>query len=438
MKAATVGLDLRAAGRAAAVAVDARGALLAWALVDGEGGDGDRAALAKAALGKLAVRVRSLRVLLGAEAAPVGFFAGEGPPGEREIAEALLAEGYEPAAEGAVAAVRVASAAGGSWLVTAGDGEALARLADRLLAEAGAEPAFVVDQLLAAARLDEGAAVVEYGEAGLLIAARPSRSPALVRALPDLPDAEEAARECRATLDPSGPSLGVRLLGSRRDELARALAGSGLEILEEPLPAGGSQPLPAGLELIFRLALDAAAPALLSPRIERRGKSLAWARRATRAALAAALGGLLLAAAGLWTTWSHRARSPQEGAGAPEVAQQVEQVRQLAALADRIEQRRTEAAGQTAPWPRLAETLAGLARELPPETGWEKLAVADGTLELRASATGGAPRRKLELLRSALARSPGLLNLSWEEPTSGKPGTRVRQVFKAALREPRA
>ncbi len=98
-----------------------------------------------------------------------------------------------------------------------------------------------------------------------------------------------------------------------------------------------------------------------------------------------------------------------------------------------MERLRTELAGRTAPWPRLAEPVAALARQLPPEVGWERLQIRDGALELEAAATGAAPAAQLELLRHALQSSPGITNLSWAPPAADPQSPRLRQVFRAAV-----
>ena len=74
--AATVALDLRLAGRAAAVAVDAGGGLAAWAVVRG----GEPVALARRALRELRVQPRKVLVLLGAGEAQVTVLEHPGEP----------------------------------------------------------------------------------------------------------------------------------------------------------------------------------------------------------------------------------------------------------------------------------------------------------------------------------------------------------------------
>jgi hypothetical protein len=451
----TVALDLRVAGQAAAVAVDGRGALAAWTVVSG---GGDVVALARRALRELRVRPAGVRVLLGAAgaggagAAQVAVLAQAAAPGEGEIAAALFAEGYERLNEPSVAALAVSPE---TWLVAACGAEAIEPLAAGLREESGTEPAFVVDQLLAAGGLQAGAALVEYGETGLLIAADPPGAAPLVRSLPATFDLEEAARESRESLQAAGFGGAVQVCGPHRAELARLLAASGVPARAEALPASGGETLPAACELAWQLALRPTVPRLASPRGERRRASLGWARRAVRLALVlAALGGLLMAA-GLRLAWVSRGRNRALVSRAAGDARLVERLRQLGTLAEAAGRLRSELAGQTPPWPPLAEPLAALARQLPPEVGWERLRIQDGTLELEAAAGGPAPWARLELLRHALERSPGVVDLSWAAPaapaaraasatpamsatpatpaTSAR-GARLRQVFRAALR----
>jgi hypothetical protein len=351
---ATVALDLRCAGKVAAVAVDSRGGL-AWAVLAG----GERVALARRAVRELRVRPREVRVLLGApgtsarDEVQVAVLTLATPavvpgvPGEAEIAAALFAEGYERLNEPSVAALATSPE---TWLVAAGGAAVIEPLAAGLLAESGTEPAFVVDQLLAAAGLEAGP--VERGEA-----------------------------------------------------------------------------LPAECELAWRLALRPAVPRLASRRSEQRRTSLAWARRATRAALVLAALGVLLMAAGLRLAWGNRALASQAAGD----ARLVGKLREIGALAEEAGRLRAGLAGQTAPWPRLAAPVAALARQLPPEAGWERLQVKDGALELEASAAGPQPLARLESLRRALERSPELANLSWSAPAAEKHGDRLHQVFRATV-----
>jgi hypothetical protein len=351
--AATVALDLSLAGRAAAAAVDGRGGLAAWALIADAG---DPAALARRALRELQVRPKEVRVLLGTgtgaeDEAQVTVLDHPGAPEEGEILAALFADGYPRLGEPAVAAVATSP---GSWLVAACGGAAIEPLAAGLLAESGTEPAFVVDQLLAA---------------------------------------------------------------------------------EGVTPAGHGEPLPPACEPAWRLARQTTVTRLASPRSERRRRSLAWARRATHAAMILAVLGVLAMAAGLLLAWGSRVRHralASQGAGA---ARLVTELREIGALAGEAKRLRTELAGHTAPWPRVAEAVAGLARLAPPETGWERLQIKEGALELEASATGAMPEARLGLLRQALERSPGLANLSWGAAANDRHNPRLHQVFRAMVRE---
>ena len=354
---ATVALDLSLAGQAAAVAVDDRGELIAWAVAS-EGGDAGT--LARQALRELRVRPKAVRVLLGSgkgagDEAQVAVLDHPEAPGQGEILAALFADGYPRLSEPAVAAVATSP---GTWLVAACAGAAIEPLAAGLLEESGTEPVFVVDQLLAEEGLKDASVPVDYGE-----------------------------------------------------------------------------PLPAACELAWRLARRSTVTRLASGRSERRRTSLAWARYATHVALVLAVLGVLAMAAGLRLAWGSRARTRSLAAQAAGEARLVGELRQIGALAEEAKRLRTELAGRAAPWPRVAEAVASLARQVPPETGWERLQIKEGALELEASAVGTAPGARLELLRQTLERSPGLANLSWGAPATDRHNPRLHQVFRAAVRE---
>ena len=168
---------------------------------------------------------------------------------------------------------------------------------------------------------------------------------------------------------------------------------------------------------------------------ERRRTSLAWARRAAWIALAlAALGGLLMVE-GLRLTLASLSRNRGLAAQSAGDAKLLRELREIGTMAEEAQRLRGELAGKTAPWPRLAEPVAALARKLPPEVGWERLQVKDGILELEAAAAGPAPLARLETLRHTLERSPGIVNLSWGAPDDGAKSGRLLQVFRATLRE---
>ncbi len=366
--AATVALDLRLAGRAIAVAVDAGGGLAAWAVVAG----GEPVALARRALRELRVKPRKVLVLLGAGEAQVTVLEHPEEPDAGTIAAALFAEGHERLSEPAVASLPIAP---DTWLVAACGAGTVEPLAAGLLLESGTEPVFAVDQLLAATVLGPGAALsrVESGEAALLA----------------------------------------------------ALAGE--------LPSSGGETLPAACGPAWRLALHPTVPPLASPRSERRRSSLAWAHRATRAALVLAALGILLMAGGMRLAWAGRAvRTPVSRAAD---ARLVRELRETGDLAGEVERLRAGLAGRRAPWPRLAEPVATLARRLPAEVAWERLQVKDGALELEASAAGHDPFARLQVLRHALESAPGIANLSWGTPAVDRKSGRLRQIFRAVLRE---
>jgi hypothetical protein len=414
---ATVALDLRHSGQVAAVAVDGQGTVAAWTVVSDAG---DPVALARRALRELRVRPREVRILIGAGEVQTAVLSQAGMPAEGEVAAALFAEGYERLREPAISALALAP---GAWLVAAAGAATIEPLADGLLEESGTEPLFVVDQLLAVEDLAAGSGSVDYGETGLLIAAKPPGSPAFVRFLPPGFDVEEAARESRESLAAAGFASTVQVLGSQRDVLARRLAESGVAVSIASPPE-----LPEACELAWRLALRPAVTRLVSPRGERRRASLAWARRASRAAMVIALLGALAMAAGMRLAWRNRALTAQVESD----ARLARDLREIGALAGEAKRLRAELACCVAPWPRVAETVAALARQLPPETAWERLQVKDGTLELEAAASGAAAGERLDLLRHTLERSPGILNLSWGAPAHPQ-DPRPRQVFRATV-----
>lgn len=423
---ATVALDLRLAGQAAAVAVDGQGAVTAWSIASGAE---DTVALARRAVRELRVRPKKLLVLLGAAEAQVAILSHAGEPDASEITAALYAEGYERLSEPSVAALAIAPEV---WLVAACGSAALEPLAAGLLEESGTEPAFVADQLLAVDGLEDGSALVEFSEAGLLIAAALPGAPPFVRSLPGAFEAEDAARECRESLEAAGFDGPVRVCGPHRDLLSGLLAESGVAACSADLPASGGETLPAACELAWRLALRPTVPPLTSPRGEKRRTSLTWARRVTRVALVLAVLAGLLMAAGLRQGWVNRTRQRAlaSGAGGERLVQELRKIGEQAKEAERL---RAELAGRSAPWPRLAELVAALAGQLPPEVGWERLQIKDGALELEASAAGAAPLARLELLRHALQSSPGIVNLSWEPPVADPQSPRLRQIFRAGL-----
>jgi len=199
--------------------------------------------------------------------------------------------------------------------------------------------------------------------------------------------------------------------------------------------AGHGEPLPAACKLAWQLALRPTVTRLASPRSEQRRASLAWARRATHAAMILAVLGVLAMAAGLLLGWGSRVRNQALASQAAGDARLVTELREIGALADEAKRLRIELAGRTAPWPRVAGPVTALARMAPPETGWEKLQIKEGALELEVSATGAAPEARLGLLRQVLERSPGLANLSWGAPATGQHDPRLHQVFRAAVRE---
>jgi hypothetical protein len=359
--------------------------------------------------------------LIGAGEVQTAVLSQTGMPAEGEVMAALFAEGYERLREPSLSALALAP---GSWLVAAAGAAAIEPLAEGVLEESGTEPLFVADQLLAIEDLAAGSGLVDYGETGFLVAAKPPGSPAFVRFLPGILDIEEAAREGRESLEAAGFAGTVQVLGARRDALSRLLAESGVTAR-----TASSQELPEACDLAWRLASRPAVTRLASPRGERRRTSLAWARRAGRAAMVVALLGALAMTAGMRSTWRNRTPSSR----AESDARLVRDLREIGALAGEAKRLQAELAGRGAPWPRVAETVAALARQLPPETAWERLQVKDGMLELEAATAGPAAGERLDLLRQTLERSPGILNLSWRAPAAHPQSPRLRQVFRATV-----
>jgi hypothetical protein len=198
---------------------------------------------------------------------------------------------------------------------------------------------------------------------------------------------------------------------------------------------GGATPPPAACDLALRLALGhGLPPPLACPGLERRRRSLAWARRTVRAGLVMAAAGLLLAVVGLHLAWAGRMGGPALRPRLEADARLVRELRQLAPLAAEVGGLRTSLAGMTPPWPPVAAPIADLARRLPPHVGWLRLEVQDGALEIEAAADGAAPRDGLALLRRGLEGAPELVNLSWKAPGRAPEATPRRQVFHATLR----
>ena len=134
-------------------------------------------------------------------------------------------------------------------------------------------------------------------------------------------------------------------------------------------------------------------------------------------------------AGGMRLAWANRVLASQAASD----ARALKDLRENGALAAEAKRLQAELAGRAAPWPRLAETIAALARQLPAGTAWERFEVKDGALELEASAAGAAAGARLDLLRHTLERTPGLLNLSWRAPAVAPRAPRLHQVFRAAV-----
>ncbi|MCP4661572.1 MAG: hypothetical protein GY856_39735, partial [bacterium] len=256
----------------------------------------------------------------------------------------------------------------------------------------------------------------ESAEIGLLIVAMPWDSTPIARLLPVADHAERAPGEIRRTLGDQGVEASVWILGPQREELSSRLAADGFEVREETMPTCGSETLPADVELALRLAEAEEVAALSGPRLDKRHRSMRWAQRVAWAGIALALLGAFLVVVGSATLLRNRVRQDALRAEAPGVGEQIRQLQEIVALAEEVRRLHAEVAAHGLPWPRLAPTVAGLAQQRPPGVGWERLEIAGRKLELQVSASGPMPFDQLELVRSALESSPGLVNVAWDEP----------------------
>ncbi|MEM7351131.1 MAG: hypothetical protein AAF657_10020, partial [Acidobacteriota bacterium] len=356
-----VGLDLRHAGRALAVAVDRQGRLLGFAAVGEEPSfEGDSSAtfsvaeaivLSRQALTALAARPKSLRVLVGSSLCQVGGWNGVGPPEAEQIAEALLDEGHAPIAKPAAASISLGS---DTWWVAQGDEKPFVSLARALAERASSEPVFVVDQLLLGCRLAEDSAVAELDTSGFSIATHPVSSPPVIRSLPVTSGIESAATEISKTLDMMGLGEGVDVLGPRREGLREALACRGVDARTVPLPfcddrspdrrSPDATPLPAALEMAWHLATaeEAHLPTLRGARLERQRHSMLWARRVTITGLVTAFLSIAFVAYGITASRANRARGQEIRSEMARVDEQVRQLRESADLAQEIRSLRSD------------------------------------------------------------------------------------------------
>ena len=426
----TVGLDLRHPSRAAAVAVDAKGQLRAWASIRGEG---DPVALTRAALETLSVRPKEVGVLVGSEQVRVGVYEGARAPGEGEITEALVAEGHEPILTPAIAA---SSAGSGAWLVAGCDEEKARSLGDGLAELLVLEPILAVDRLLILEHLQPGTAAMEITEDELLIVTRPADAAPLTRSLPTARNAEQTQSEALRTLETIGGARSIRLLGARRDELRQMLDQQGLDLHQEALPACDGEPLPADLELAWRLATAVNPAEISSPQLAKRRQSMQWARRAAILAVAVIVLSAILVAFGISAALSIRAAQNADSAGLAATQAQIRQLREAGALAKEVERLRAQMGPRGLPWPQLAGPIDELARRSPPSIGWERLAIVEGELELEVSSAGAVPLVDLELARSTLEGGLGFSNTSWDEPVPDPTGPGFRQTLRATLATP--
>ena len=410
--------------------MDAKAQLRAWAVIRGED---DPVALTRVALETLSVRPKKVRVLVGSEWARVGVWEGERAPGAGEITEALVAEGHEPILTPAIAA---APAESGAWLVAGCDEEKARSLVDELAELLVLEPTLAVDQLLLLDLLQPGTAAMEIIEEELLIVTRPADAAPLTRSLPTALKAEQTRSEALRTLETIGGVQSIWLLGARRAELRQILDQQGLDLYQEALPACVGEPLPADLELIWRLATAIDPATLSSPRLAKRRQSMQWARRASSLAIALIVLSAILVALGVSAALRVRAIRSADSAGLAAIESQVRQLREAGALAQEVERLRGQLGPRGLPWPQLAGPVDELVRRSPPDLGWERLAIVEGELELEVSSAGASPLVDLELARSTLEGTPGFSNASWDEPVPDQTGPGLRQTLRATLATP--
>lgn len=422
-----VGLDLRRPSRVVAVAVDGKAQLRAWASIHGED---DPVALTRIALETLSVRPKEVRVLIGSERVRVGVCEGAGAPGAAEISEALVAEGHEPILKAAVASL---SADSGAWLVAACDEEKARSLVDGLAELLVLEPTLAVDQLLILEQLQPGTAAIEITGDELLIVARPAGAAPLTRSLPASPDAEQTRSEVLRTLVKIGGARSIRLLGGRRTQLREMLDQQEFDLDQEALPAYGGEPIPADLELTWRLATAISPAGLSSPELAKRRQSMQWARRAAVLSVAVIILSVILVAFGISAALRIRAVQSADSAELAAFQSQIQQLREAGALAQEVERLRAQLGPLSLPWPRLAGPIDELVRRSPPGMGWERLAIVEGELELEVSSAGVSPLVDLELARSALEGTPGFSNASWDEAVPDPTGPGLRQTLRATL-----
>lgn len=423
----TVGLDLRQSSRAAAVAVDTKGQLRAWASIRGEN---DPVALTKVVFETLSVRAKEVRILVGSGLVRVGVCEGAHAPGAREISEALVAEGHEPILTPAIAA---SSAESGTWLVAGCDEGKAQSLVDGLAELLVLEPTLAVDQLLLMEHLQPGTAAMENSEDEFLIVTRPADAVPLTRLLSTAMEAEQTRSEALRTLETIGGARSIRLLGARRAELRKLFDQQGLDLHQQALPACGGETLPADLELTWLLATAIGPSELSSPRLVKRRQSMQWARRATVLAVVFIVLSAILVAYGVTASLRLRAAQSADSAGLAAVGSQVKQLRETGALAQKVERLRGQLGPRGLPWPRLAESIDELVRRSPPDIGWERLAIVEGELELEVSSAGASPLVDLELARLTLEGTPGFSNASWDEPVPDPTGLGLHQTLRATL-----
>lgn len=427
-RAAMVVLDLRQSGQAAAIAVDHKGSLIAWTRAEDSN---DPSELVATSLEGLAVRPKTVRVLLGKRTAQVGIAMTHGVPTQHEIIDNLIGDGFEPLSEPATAAVCTLP---DSWVVAACPSGLLTSLAQQLAQHTVVDIEFVVDQLALCEQPQDQMGRVEQSDAGLLMVVPDPQGQPLVRSLPPSADHNRAPTEIRKSLEGLSFRGELRVMGTRREELSHQLAGDNYEVALHPLPIDNTSRLPESLELAWCIAGIPALTVLHSSELSKLQESFRWSHRFRVAALAVGLVGALLVAMGWNSSYASREHRKALEEDNTEVRQQLVQLEQSATLAEDVQVLRTELQQQRAPWPRIAMTLDSLLRGAPEGVGYHRLSITEGALELEASSTA-LPAQDFDRLRWQLEKVPGLSNLSWQEPHLDETSRNDHLTFRAGVRD---
>jgi len=414
-------LDLRHAAGVGAVAWDPRSSVVVgWALRPGH--DGPAIDQALTALG---ARPRELRVLIGAEQAPLARLEGAEPE-LSDVLEALLRSGQD-VPSGPLTCARVADADGSLCAALA---EAQVHTWLRTL-EACAPEGFSLHHasLLQRARLRPGEALLERGAHLNLLGV-----PANGRAVSTRARVHDRERLWRR-LDATGARR-VVLVGADREPLRAALraARPRLEVVLGALPRCGDAPLPEVLEQAATLARsdDDGLGSFPSQVLCSRARGVRRANRLALAGACLALLGLLLACAS-WPGFAReRARAGQLEAARGDLVAGLVRARahqRREADVDVLERCVRSASDLDR---RPGTLLARLVQACPPGLGLYRLRW-DGQLAVEVGGGRAAPAQ-LARFRAELARLEGLQGLSWDAAHWDPESSTLRQTFRADVR----